>query len=238
MTETETWIRAGSGGSSALVFVSGWCLYLRFFVPGAGRARAPVLEGTALSKPADYDWTPVRPRGPCGLVRAVSRQDGLPQRLGDLVPPCVAELPSIARLARTPRLEGVAFVCVSVDQDPETVRRYVQGKDWPMTVLHSTALPPAFSTDGIPATFLIAPDGRIAASAVGGAEWDDPTVVDFLERLDHAQPVPAPASETALTRLKYSSRFLFLDSRSLWIRAGRGAPVAYGSAMGWPVSVR
>jgi thiol-disulfide isomerase/thioredoxin len=178
----------------ALVFVSGWCLYLFFFGPRSPRS-VPVLEGTALSKPADYNWT---------LYDLDGRTVPFAQNRGKTVflnvwatwcPPCVAELPSIARLARTPRLDQVAFVCVSIDRDAETVRRYIQGKDWPMTVLHATSLPQAFSTDGIPATFLIAPDGRIAASYLGGAEWDDPTVVAFIERIARARPESAPAAE-------------------------------------------
>jgi hypothetical protein len=73
------------------------------------------------------------------------------------------------------------------------VRRFLKAKDWPMTFLHAAETPPAFTaTDGaIPATFLIAPDGFIAASAVGGADWDEPSVVAFLERLAGAEAVPA-----------------------------------------------
>ena len=42
------------------------------------------------------------------------------------------------------------------------------------------------------ATFLIAHDGKIVASALGGAEWNDPTVIRFLERLARAKPQDAP----------------------------------------------
>jgi thiol-disulfide isomerase/thioredoxin len=162
--------------------VLAWCVYLVWFGPKQPR-RSPTLEGTALSQPADYDW-------------ALKELDGRPATLapyrGKTVflniwatwcPPCVAELPSIARLAGTPGLEQVAFVCVSVDRDAETVRRFLQGKGWPLTVLHATDAPPVFATEGIPATFLIAPDGRVAASVIGGAEWDDPSVVAFLQGL-------------------------------------------------------
>src|SRR5207244_4439691 len=98
----------------------------------------------------------------------------------------------------------VAFVCVSVDPDAESARRFLRGKDWPMTFLHASAaeVPAAFPADGLPATFLIAPDGRIAASALGAAEWDDPSVVEFLERLDRTKPEeksppgPNPAAES------------------------------------------
>jgi thiol-disulfide isomerase/thioredoxin len=178
----------------ALVFVSGWCLYLKFFGPAAPRqSGAPVLEGTALSKPADYDWM-LSDLG--GLPVPFDRFRGKTVFLNvwaTWCPPCVAELPSIARLARTPKLDRVAFVCVAVDQDRAVVRRFLQGKDWPMTFLHAPEVPPAFTTPegAIPTTFLIAPDGLIAASAVGGADWDDPSVVAFLERLAGAAVVPA-----------------------------------------------
>ena len=40
-----------------------------------------------------------------------------------------------------------------------------------------------FYSEGIPATFLIAADGRIAATEVGAADWNEAQVVDFLEKL-------------------------------------------------------
>jgi thiol-disulfide isomerase/thioredoxin len=178
----------------SLVFVSGWCLFLYFFGPTASRHGAPpVLEGTALSKLADYGWIlsdldgrPVpfaRYRGKAVLLNVWATW----------CPPCVAELPTIARLARSARLERVAFVCVAVQKDRDAVREFLKDKDWPMTFLHAAEIPPAFTTtDGaIPATFLIAPDGFIAASAVGGADWDDPSVEAFLERLAGPDAVTA-----------------------------------------------
>src|SRR5205807_787177 len=76
-------------------------------------------------------------------------------------------------------------------------RRFLAGKDWPMTFLHERGdrLPPVFTTNGIPATFVIAPDGQVAAATIGSARWDDPSVVEFLKSLDTAKPVPAAAGE-------------------------------------------
>src|SRR4051794_36501020 len=157
-----------------LGFVLFWCLLLVFFPPKGPRTAPPDLEGTALDLPADSDWT---------LHDLDGRPVSFAQYRGKTVllniwatwcPPCVEELPTIARLARSPRLAGVAFVCVSVDDSPETVRRFLRGKDWPMTFLHAdaTSLPAVFTSEGgaIPATFLIAPDGRVAASTVGAAD--------------------------------------------------------------------
>ena len=52
-----------------------------------------------------------------------------------------------------------------------------------MTFLRAETLPPVFQSDGIPTTFVIAADGRIAASEVGAVDWHEPRVVSFLEKL-------------------------------------------------------
>jgi thiol-disulfide isomerase/thioredoxin len=181
----------------AFVFVLAWFVGLRFFGPTPPRqSLAPVLEGTALSKPADYDWVLSDLDGsPVGFDRYRGKTVFL-NVWATWCPPCLRELPSIARLARSSRLERVAFVCVAVDDDRAAVRRFLRGKDWPMTFLHTRSTPPAFSASAgaIPATFLIAPDGSIAASGIGEATWDDPSVVAFLERLAGPEPVPAADS--------------------------------------------
>jgi hypothetical protein len=66
-----------------------------------------------------------------------------------------------------------------------------------MTFLHARQTPPAFSapSGAIPASFLIAPDGSIAASGIGEAAWDDRSVVAFLERLAGPAAVP-PATDS------------------------------------------
>ena len=63
------------------------------------------------------------------------------------------------------------------------MQNFLEGVSWDMTFLRAEKVPAVFTTEGIPATFLIAPDGRIAATAVGGADWNEPHVVEFLEKL-------------------------------------------------------
>jgi thiol-disulfide isomerase/thioredoxin len=98
-------------------------------------------------------------------------------------PPCREEMPSIARLAANPRLKDVAFLCVS-NEDSTAVMNYLSSHRSPMTMLvTSEPPPPVYETDGIPATFLIAPDGRIVRREVGGMDWDTPENVRLLEGL-------------------------------------------------------
>jgi thiol-disulfide isomerase/thioredoxin len=166
-----------------IAFAVFWIGYLVFFGPRA--SRPALLENSGMSQPAEYNWKLVdledRPV-------SFSRFKGKPVFLNvwaTWCPPCVREMPSIAELATDPRLEGkgVEFVCISVDETSAAVRQFLRGKDWSMTFLRAESTPPVFSTTGIPATFLIAPDGRIAASEVGSANWHEPHVIEFLEKL-------------------------------------------------------
>jgi thiol-disulfide isomerase/thioredoxin len=172
---TKTWLGIGLGVAVL------WVLYLAFLGP----RRPALLENSGMSQPAAYEWSlsdlndrPVR----------FSRFKGKPIFLNIWATwcgPCVREMPSIARLAQDPRLQGkgLEFVCASVDDSSDAVRRFLQGRSWSMTFLRAEQLPAVFHTEGIPATFLIAPDGRIAAAVVGAAQWDAPEVVGFLEKL-------------------------------------------------------
>jgi thiol-disulfide isomerase/thioredoxin len=172
---TRAWWYVASG------FVIFWAIYVTFFGP---RRRA-LLENTGMSQPAEYNWSvhdlddrPV----------AFSQFKGKPVFLNIWATwcgPCVHEMPSIARLAENPRLKGkdIQFVCLSTDDSSAAVRRFIEGKNWTMTFLRADRLPSVFSTEGIPATFMIAADGRIAASEIGSADWSEPHVVEFLEKL-------------------------------------------------------
>ncbi len=192
MTDTttspqRTWLYIG------LVVIGFWIVYLWFFAP---RNRRP-LEGSAIDQPAAYNWT---------LEDTSEQQVPFSRFQGKAVflnvwatwcRPCVREMPSIARLAArdTFKDKNIAFVCVSVDDATDTVRRFVRDKNWPMTVLHARTRPPVFQTEGIPATFIISPAGRIVAAEVGSTDWDRPDVVAFLEKTA-AMPA-SPAADTS-----------------------------------------
>ncbi|WP_435018704.1 redoxin family protein [Tundrisphaera sp. TA3] len=190
MTEPQP-TRSGPGGVSWRAVAIGfalalaWAGYLAVFGPsgGEGGLEPPRLGGgSATAGPVDVAWT-------------LSDLDGKPVEFASFrgrpillnlwatwCPPCVAEMPSIAKLAADPRMKDVAVVCVSVDGSRQAPRRYAEGKGWAMTMLHATGVPDPFLTDGIPATFIIDPSGRVVASEMGAARWDDPSVFDYFAR--------------------------------------------------------
>ena len=166
----------------ALGFVVFWGLYVTFFNPFATTS-GPQLDHSAALQPADFTWRlldledkPVelsRYRGKTIFLNVWATWCG----------PCVQEMPSIAALSANPALKDVAFLCVSTDDSADVVKGFLAGKNWPMTVLRANDVPPVFKTEGIPATFVIAPDGAVAGSKVGSVNWDQPEVVALLQKL-------------------------------------------------------
>jgi thiol-disulfide isomerase/thioredoxin len=168
---------------AALGFLAFWFIFLTFFGP----KRPTGLENSGMSEPAAYDWTvldlddqPV----------SFSRFKGKPIFLNFWATwcgPCIREMPSIDSLARDPRLAGksIEFLCISTDDDSEKVRRFLKDKNFGMTFLRvkDGKIPPVYYSEGIPTTFLITPEGRIAASKVGSDDWHAPGVVEFVEKL-------------------------------------------------------
>ena len=173
----------------ALAASIAWAVFLMAggHLLGIGEMPPPSLATPEIARPAEFRWS-------------LLDLDGKPVEFADFrgrpillniwatwCGPCLEEMPSIARLAAGDDLKGrdIAFVCVSTDESAEGLRQFMKtrGKDWPMTVLRATSIPPVFQTEGIPATFLIGPDGKIASFEMGAAQWDDPSVVYFLQKM-------------------------------------------------------
>lgn len=95
--------------------------------------------------------------------------------------PCKMEMPSLQDLYDKTGHE-IIFVLVT-DEDPETVREYVRANKYTLPVYISGEVPDIFQINGIPVTFIIAPDGRVAYQHFGAANWDTDEVIDFLYQL-------------------------------------------------------
>jgi thiol-disulfide isomerase/thioredoxin len=180
-SSTRKWLAAG------LALTIAWAVFAfsARSMLGVDEIGPPILQMSDLPRPAEFRWTLEDLDGKPVEFAQFKGRTILLNIWATFCPPCIEELPSIARLAASPELKGrdIAFVCVSTDENPETLRRFMKNKDWDVTVLRATSIPPNFLTDGIPATFLITPSGRVAAAELGPAKWDDVSVVAFLQRL-------------------------------------------------------
>jgi len=74
----------------------------------------------------------------------------------------------------------MAFVCVS-NENAEMLQDFVKKKEYSFPVFYSEKpSPPELNAAAIPATFIIAPDGKILLKHVGGADWSHESVIAFL----------------------------------------------------------
>ncbi len=89
-------------------------------------------------------------------------------------PYCRGEVPKLKRLAQAWTADDVVVLAVSVDEDLQALRAFVQQQRLPYPVIPdaaaSAALANRYGVEGIPVTYLIGRDGRIAAKFVGPAD--------------------------------------------------------------------
>lgn len=99
-------------------------------------------------------------------------------------PPCIAEMPGINNLYKATASDDIVFVMISLDDDFSKAARFVEkkGYDFPIFKVQSN-IPAPFRSQSIPTTFIIAPDGSIAASHKGMADYDNEKVKGFLKGL-------------------------------------------------------
>lgn len=112
---------------------------------------------------------------------------------------CTLEFPNIQRLYDALKEEpGVAFILLS-PEEPEIVREWAAKQEYtfPIYTIPREKLPSAFTPNGLPTTFLLAPDGRVAFTHSGFAAWDGQKTQQFLRALA-APPDAPPPSDAAL----------------------------------------
>ncbi|MBO9617804.1 MAG: TlpA family protein disulfide reductase [Niabella sp.] len=97
-------------------------------------------------------------------------------------PPCRAEMPSIQKLSKKTDKNKVAFVLLSVDDDPAAGAGFKKAQKIELPVFFpGEQLPPLFNVEGIPATFIFDEKGTLIKSMVGMENYDTQEYVDLLE---------------------------------------------------------
>jgi len=99
-------------------------------------------------------------------------------------PPCLAEMPGLQALYQKADTTKVAFVLISLDENPNRARALLKRRGYTMPVFFPAApLPAPFDVATIPATFILTPDGRVADHHEGMADYDTPEFKAALEKL-------------------------------------------------------
>jgi cytochrome c biogenesis protein CcmG, thiol:disulfide interchange protein DsbE len=101
-------------------------------------------------------------------------------------PPCVEEMPSLEKLHRALGPVGLVVIGVSVDENEETLRAFLQkvGVTFP-TLRDPGGRGPtaAYNTTGYPETFVVDPQGMLVDKYIGPAEWATPAAIDHFREL-------------------------------------------------------
>lgn len=99
--------------------------------------------------------------------------------------PCREEMPAIQNMANTLQAEGLKLAMINTAEDEDTVFSFLSA--------HAPDVRPLMDRDGqitekwqprgLPATYLIDPNGQVRYQALGGRAWDSPPYLAFLRRL-------------------------------------------------------
>ena len=99
-------------------------------------------------------------------------------------PPCVAEMPDINRLYQKVKSEDFIFLMISVDEDFSKARHFADKRNFSLPIYTPlSAVPAVLESRVVPSTYIVAPDGRIAAKREGMARYNSESFLNFLKNL-------------------------------------------------------
>lgn len=110
-------------------------------------------------------------------------------------PPCRWEMPAMQRLHQSLHAEGLEVVAVSVDARPGEVDHYGRpggdvakmvdelGLDFRVLLDPRGTVQRRFGVQGLPTTFVIDREGRVARKVMGPVHWDASPYLDLIREL-------------------------------------------------------
>lgn len=100
-------------------------------------------------------------------------------------PPCIAEMPNIQSLYQEYKdKDGLTFVMVSLDEDPQKAKEFLQRKGFTFGSYQLAGRrPELFQSSVIPTTYVIGRDGRLASKKRGMANYNTDAFKNFLDQL-------------------------------------------------------
>jgi thiol-disulfide isomerase/thioredoxin len=101
--------------------------------------------------------------------------------------PCIAEIPSLAKLSQALAPHDIAVLPLSTDRGGAKVVAAWYGQHdvtgLPILVDPRGVLSHAWGGQGIPTTHIIARDGKERARMEGAADWSSPASIELIQRL-------------------------------------------------------
>ena len=100
-------------------------------------------------------------------------------------PPCRAEMPSMERLYRKLKAEGLEIVAIDLREGANLVEPFVKeySLTFPVLLDRDGRVGAKYGVRSIPTTYVIGRDGTVIAGRIGGQEWDGTEVETLLRAL-------------------------------------------------------
>ena len=100
-------------------------------------------------------------------------------------PPCREEMPSMQRAYEQLRGEGIEMLAINIGEDEDTLFAFTADYpvEFPLLLDLDSATIQSWPVKGLPTTFVVDPQGRLAYRAIGGRAWDDADLLATLRAL-------------------------------------------------------
>ncbi|MDJ0870578.1 MAG: TlpA disulfide reductase family protein [Gammaproteobacteria bacterium] len=146
---------------------------------------------------SDQSLTPVEGRPPAPELDLLD-MEGVRHRMADYrgkvvivnfwatwCPPCREEMPSMQRAYEQLREEGIEMLAVNIGENEDIIFAFTANYpvEFPLLLDLDSATIQNWPVRGLPTTFVVDPQGRLAYRAIGGRAWDDPDLLAPVRRL-------------------------------------------------------
>jgi thiol-disulfide isomerase/thioredoxin len=99
-------------------------------------------------------------------------------------PPCIAEMPDINNLYNELDKENIEFLMISLDDDFTKAMKFAEKRRFSFNIYYpATSIPPVFSGNVVPSTYIISPAGKIIVKKEGMAQYNSDSFRKFLKTL-------------------------------------------------------
>lgn len=147
---------------------------------GAGRGMTPLHE------------RPVAPE--IDLVDLDGQRHTLAQHRGKVLivnfwatwcPPCREEMPSMERAWQVVKDDDIVLLAINVGESEDEVWAFTSNYPvtFPLLLDRGGEVIKRWQVQGLPTTYVVDPEGRLAYRAIGGRAWDDPALLDQVRAL-------------------------------------------------------
>lgn len=163
----------------------GLALILALVVTGcSGASQASVKRGVSQGSYA-LDFTLEAPDGSESSLSDYGGSVVLVNFWATWCPPCRAEMPSMQRAWKEVAGEDILILGVNVGEDAGTIDEFIRQVpvEFPLPMDRNSTVVQTWPMRGLPTTFVVDPDGRLAYRAEGEREWDDPALLDQVRAL-------------------------------------------------------